>query len=63
VKLDQTRDYVRAIRHDLATGRHEQARSKLGELVNWPGDPQKATTAQVQHALSDIETQMRELGL
>lgn len=61
MKFDQTRGYIAAIRHELATGQHERARRHFGELVNWPGDPQKATTAQIQEALVGIETKLQEM--
>jgi hypothetical protein len=61
VKFDQTRAYIATIRHDLRVGNHEHARRLLGELVNWPGDPQRATTAQVQEALAGIEAKLQEM--
>lgn len=62
MKFEQTRAMIATIKHDLRAGNHEKARRHLGELVNWPGDPQQATTAQVLEAIAGIEVKLAETG-
>lgn len=62
MKLGDTRDYLATIRHDLAIGRLDHARKRLGELVNWPGDLSRASPAQMREALLDIERQLADSG-
>jgi hypothetical protein len=63
VKLSETRNYVDAIKHDLKTGQHMQARRKARELFDWQGNIYRATTAELMNALASVEVKLLEVGL
>lgn len=61
MRVTETRNYLEAIKHCLAVGRLDKARTLAAEIFTWPGDVQQATPQQLREAIAGVELSLAEV--